>query len=102
MFCAEDRQRESEAQVGQGYNLIYATSLGDIVLRGQQANHEQREAGSGHPEGDAREFKKYGENSWLHETHESIQPKFYDEDWVQIRIGALAARQFWRASVTAN
>jgi len=36
MFCAEGRQRDGEAQVGQGYHLVDATSLGDIVLRGQQ------------------------------------------------------------------
>ena len=35
MFCAEDRQRDGEAQVGQGYDLVDAASLGNIVLRGQ-------------------------------------------------------------------
>src|SRR2546429_2934029 len=90
MFCAEDRQRESEAQVGQGYNLIDATSLGDIVLRGQQANREQREASGGHREPNAREFKEYGENSWLHGNREPIQPKFYDEGGFKSAFGALA------------
>src|SRR6267154_1864045 len=58
MFCAEGRQRDGEAQVGQGCDLVEATSLGDIVFRGQQANHEQRQDGGGHREG--------GEKSWLH------------------------------------
>jgi hypothetical protein len=43
MFCAEDRQRDGEAQVGQGYDLVDAASPGNIVLRRQQANHKQRE-----------------------------------------------------------
>src|SRR5260370_25418909 len=66
MFCAEGRQRDGEAQVGQGCDLVEATSLGDIVFRGQQANHEQRQDGGGHREGRARKFKKCGEKSWLH------------------------------------
>src|SRR6267154_3287001 len=66
MFCAERRQRDGEAQVGQGYDLVEATSLGQIVFRGQQANHEQRQDGGRHREGGAREFKECGEKSWLH------------------------------------
>src|SRR5882724_1168069 len=66
MFCAERRQRDGEAQVGQGYDFVEATSLGHIVFRGQQANHEQRQGGGGHREGGAREFKECGEKSWLH------------------------------------
>ncbi len=48
MFCAERRQRDGEAQVGQGYDLVDATSLGDITFRGKQADHEQRQNGGGH------------------------------------------------------
>ena len=66
MFCAERGQRDGETQVGQGYDLVDATSLGDIVFRGKQADHEQRQNGGGHGEGDGREFKKCGEKSWLH------------------------------------
>src|ERR1700687_3461110 len=66
MFCAEGRQRGGEAQVGQGYDLVEATSLGDIVFRGQQGNHEQRQDGGGHREGGARKLKKCGEKSWGH------------------------------------
>src|SRR6267154_4214300 len=70
MFCAERRQRDGEAQVGQGYDLVEATRLGHLVFRGQQGNHEHRQAGTGHREGGAREFKECGEKSWLHEpTH---------------------------------
>jgi len=84
VFCAEDCQRDGKAQVGQGYNLVDPTSLSDIVLRGQQANHEQREAGGGHQEGGAREVKKYGWNSCLHGL------KFYDEVGFQTALAALA------------
>src|ERR1700720_4654984 len=66
MFCAEGRQRDGEAQVAQGCDLVEATSLGHIVFRGQQANHEQRQDGGGHREGGAREFQECGEKSWLH------------------------------------
>ena len=45
MLCGEGRQRQGEAQVGQGYDLVEATSLRDIGFRGPQANQEQREAG---------------------------------------------------------
>src|SRR5258708_8642704 len=66
MFRAEGRQRDGETQGGQGYHLLDATSLDDIVLRGQQTNHKQREAGGGHRDSGAREFKQYGKNRWLH------------------------------------
>jgi hypothetical protein len=80
MFCAEGRQRDGEAQVGQGYDLVEATSLGDIVFRGQQANHEQRQGSGGHREGGAGEFKECGENSWLHGPPGPVQRlKFYDK-----------------------
>ncbi len=38
----------AKAQVGQGYHFVDATSLADIVFRGQQANHEQSQARTGH------------------------------------------------------
>ena len=66
MFRAEDRQREGEAQVGQGYDLVDAASVGNIVLRGQEPDREQRKAGGGHGQGGARQCKEYGENSRLH------------------------------------
>ena len=34
MQCAEDRQRNSETQIGQGHDLVQPASLGDIVFRG--------------------------------------------------------------------
>jgi hypothetical protein len=53
-------------KVGQGDDRVEATSLGHIVFRGQQGNHEQHQDGGGHREGGAREFKECGEKSWLH------------------------------------
>ena len=72
MFCAEDRQRDGEAQRGQGYNLVDAASLNNIVLSGPEPNREQREAGGGHRQRGARESKEYGENSRLHEPPKPI------------------------------
>src|SRR5438105_4969774 len=66
MFCTEDSQRDCEAQVGQGYHLVDSTSPDDVVLRGQQTDRKQREAGCGHRERGAQELKEYGENGWLH------------------------------------
>src|SRR6266403_5047631 len=99
MFCAEGRQRDGEAQVGQGCDLVEATSLGDIVFRGQQANHEQRQDGGGHREGSAREFKKCGENSCLHGPPELIRRlKFYDR--VSFKRTFRASREPVRGSKT--
>jgi hypothetical protein len=66
MFCAEDRQRNGEAQVGQGYDFVDPTSLDNIVLRGREPNRDEREAGGGHRQGGARECKELGEVCRLH------------------------------------
>ena len=58
MFCAERRQRDGEAQVGQGYDFVDATSLGDILFAANRPITKQRQDGSGHREGGAREFKE--------------------------------------------
>src|SRR5882757_9898081 len=79
MFCAERGQRDGETQVGQGDDLVDATSLGDIAFRGKQADHEQYQNGGGHGEGGEREFKKRGEKSWLHGPLDSVRRlKLYD------------------------
>ena len=75
MFCAKNRQRDGEAQMGQSYDLIGAASMGDIVLRGQQPNRQQRDAGGGHRPGSARECQECGENSYLPNRYNL---KFYD------------------------
>ncbi|HEX3544182.1 MAG TPA: hypothetical protein VHT31_06620 [Candidatus Acidoferrum sp.] len=80
MFCAEGHQRDSEAQVSHGYDLVEAMSLGDIMFRGQRAGHEQRQDGGGHRDGCARKFKKCGEKSWLHGPTDPVRRlKFYDK-----------------------
>src|SRR5579863_130903 len=66
MFCAENSQRNGEAQGSQGYHLVDTVSLSDIVFRGQQTDHKQREASGGHRDRSACEFGEYGKNSWLH------------------------------------
>src|ERR1700719_561373 len=113
MFCAEGRQRDGEAQVAQGCDLVEATSLGDIVFRGQQANHEQPQDGGGHREGGARKFKKCGEKSWLHgptdrysasnSTTELVQGHTFRASGGAIRGSNIArantlqtTRRFWR------
>lgn len=45
---AEDRQRDGEAHVAQGHDLLQAVGLGDLVFRGQCSDHEEREAGAAH------------------------------------------------------
>src|SRR5712675_2259510 len=110
MFCAEGRQRDGEAQVGQGCDLVEATSLDDIVFRGQQANHEQRQDRGGHREGGARKFEKCGEKSWLHgptdrysasnSTTNSSRPYFSrrrrGHPWEQYSNRLQTTRRFWR------
>src|SRR5580765_6075603 len=80
MFCAERGQRDGETHVGQGYDFVEATSLGNIIFRGKQADQEQCKNGGGHREGGGREFKKCGKKSWLHGPLDSIQRfKSYDK-----------------------
>jgi hypothetical protein len=51
-----------------------------ISFRGAKADHEQREAGGGHPERGAGEVKKDSENRWRHRTPEPAQStSFYVE-----------------------
>src|SRR6266403_2651967 len=87
--------------------------LGDIVFRGQQANHKQRQDGGGHREGGARKFKKCGEKSWLHgptdrysasnSTTELVQGHTFRASGEAIRGSNIArantlqtTRRFWR------
>ena len=58
MFRSKGRQRDCEAQVGQGYHLVDAMNVGDVVFGGQQTNREQREAGGGHRKRGAGGFKQ--------------------------------------------
>src|SRR5262249_43321411 len=73
MQCAEDRQGESETQIAQGHDLIQAASLGDLGFRSPYSDEEKRDAGGAHPCCRAREFKKYGENGWVHRFPDSVQ-----------------------------
>jgi hypothetical protein len=56
VFCAEHRQRDSEAQVGERYDPVETASPSDIVSRSEQSDYEQREACGGHPEGGGGEY----------------------------------------------
>ena len=98
MFCAENRQRDGEAQVGQGCNLVDAACPGDVVSCGQHTNRQQCEPGGGHRHGGTGKCEEYGENSLLHGLPNPYELlKFYDK--VRFRI---ASRVLVRPLVSSN
>src|SRR5215831_4111164 len=66
MQRAKDRQRDSETQIAQGHELFQAASLGDLILRRQYSDHEERDTGGAHCDLGAGDFEERGENGLAH------------------------------------
>src|SRR5262249_29014629 len=86
MECAEDRQRDRETQIGHGHDLIQAASRGDLLFRSKRPDQEKRDAGSAHRCCRAIEYKKCGENGWVHKF-----PRFDTEVGILLRAVASTA-----------
>jgi hypothetical protein len=66
MQGAEDRQRDGETQIAQGYDLVEAAGPCDIGLGSPQGDQKKQDAGAAHRDRGARERKKCGENGCVH------------------------------------
>jgi hypothetical protein len=66
MQCTEDRQRDGETQIAQGYDFVQAAGPRDIDPRNPERNKQKYDARAAHRNHGARDLKKCHENDCLH------------------------------------
>jgi hypothetical protein len=62
MLRAEDRQRRSETEIGQGDDFVHAAGFSEVALYGQQADQEKHDAGGAGGDDGAGDFEESEEN----------------------------------------